>query len=91
MGVTSIVKALAKDEPKSIKVRWEGVVNQNSGDHQLWGKSGRRDDQETKKRATGEAERPGEPGSSEVKGRDNSRRAACGTTEPRRLWRLGGP
>lgn len=69
LGNYQLVKALGKDELKSTKVSWEWVVNQNSGDHQLWEDSGRRNNQETKKRATGGTERPGEQGSPEVKGK----------------------
>lgn len=32
LGVTAIVRAFAKDGPKSVEVRWEAVVNQNPGD-----------------------------------------------------------
>lgn len=45
------------------------MANQNSGDHQFWEDSGRRNNQETKKRATGGTERPGEQGSPEIKGK----------------------
>lgn len=56
--MTSRVRALSKGEPKSINVRWEGVVNQNSGNHRLWG-TAEEEMIRRLRRATGEAERPG--------------------------------
>lgn len=80
MGVTTIVRALAKDGPKSIEVRWEGVVNQNSGD-QNFGETVEEERmgrirKEPLEGQSREARRAGRP---KVKGRETSRRAACST------------
>lgn len=82
LGVTAIVRAFAKDGPKSVEVRWEAVVNQNPGDQNF----GETVEEEWGEGQSREARRAGRP---KVKGRETSSRAACSTTEPAHRWQLG--
>lgn len=75
-----------------MEVRLEGVINQNSGDHQLWENSGRSDKEETKKdplegQRAGKAWRHGSQEKGKFSRGSISRQRVYVSID----WQLGGP